>query len=267
MIPVNPYAQPVEGRVLLTASYDNMLKLWSTLDWACTKTLAAHDARIMAADFSPGMAYSSGIEFCATTKGIADRLKWALVVSDDVCSNPGIQTWLRRTALLKHACCMSLLRLHLLQWQWPKWRGSMQLPLRSSHGTHSSLHGNTTVCRCIFSPKSYCLKLSHAVIGLFLTIRWEETGVRFLWSHVETVAVRPRLPAMDRIERSESPRKIDVRVRGDGQSERRVPSISCHANRRCPDHQAGRRGRRRCRNGLVIPRIKFNQYIYCQDAS
>merc|ERR1712194_289126 len=42
-----------EGRLMLTASYDNTIKVWNTTDWRVVKVLVGHEGRIMGADHIP----------------------------------------------------------------------------------------------------------------------------------------------------------------------------------------------------------------------
>ncbi|XP_055388219.1 U4/U6 small nuclear ribonucleoprotein Prp4-like [Condylostylus longicornis] len=44
--------QPVNGRFLLTSSYDCTLKVWNAVDLSCTRTLLGHESRVMGADIS-----------------------------------------------------------------------------------------------------------------------------------------------------------------------------------------------------------------------
>eukprot|EP00747_Dinoflagellata_sp_TGD_P187248 gnl/TRDRNA2_/TRDRNA2_44803_c0_seq1.p1 gnl/TRDRNA2_/TRDRNA2_44803_c0~~gnl/TRDRNA2_/TRDRNA2_44803_c0_seq1.p1 ORF type:complete len:496 (+),score=98.38 gnl/TRDRNA2_/TRDRNA2_44803_c0_seq1:86-1573(+) len=61
-----------EGRLMLTASYDCQIKLWSTTDWRVVKVLIGHEARIMGADHIPtslnGHHYVGSVAFDRTLK-------------------------------------------------------------------------------------------------------------------------------------------------------------------------------------------------------
>ena len=44
--------QPEHGHYLMTASYDNKVKLWSMRDHSLIKTMEGHEGRVMCADAS-----------------------------------------------------------------------------------------------------------------------------------------------------------------------------------------------------------------------
>lgn len=51
------------GEFLVTGSYDNTAKIWSTPECTPLKTLSGHDSKVMAADISPGRCRSSDLIF------------------------------------------------------------------------------------------------------------------------------------------------------------------------------------------------------------
>jgi U4/U6 small nuclear ribonucleoprotein PRP4 len=61
-----------EGRLMLTASYDCSVKLWSTTDWRVVKVLIGHEGRVMGADHIPsslnGHHYIGSVAFDRTLK-------------------------------------------------------------------------------------------------------------------------------------------------------------------------------------------------------
>lgn len=61
-----------EGRLMLTASYDGSVKLWSTTDWRVVKVLIGHEGRVMGADHIPtnreGHHYVGSVAFDRTLK-------------------------------------------------------------------------------------------------------------------------------------------------------------------------------------------------------
>jgi len=60
--------EPEHGRYLLTSSFDQVCRIWSTLDYACTKSLAGHGARVMSADVSASSKYVATVAFDRTFK-------------------------------------------------------------------------------------------------------------------------------------------------------------------------------------------------------
>ncbi len=61
--------QPEKSRYLLTSSYDNSCKIWSSKDWSLAKTLLGHESKVTSICMSPDLKY------LATTS--IDR-KWML---------------------------------------------------------------------------------------------------------------------------------------------------------------------------------------------
>jgi U4/U6 small nuclear ribonucleoprotein PRP4 len=61
-----------EGRLMLTASYDCTVKMWSTTDWRQVKVLIGHEGRVMGADHIPnnlnGHHYVGSVAFDLTLK-------------------------------------------------------------------------------------------------------------------------------------------------------------------------------------------------------
>lgn len=61
-----------EGRLMLTASYDQSIKLWNTTDWRTCKVLIGHEGRVMGADHIPssvnGHHYIGSVAFDRTLK-------------------------------------------------------------------------------------------------------------------------------------------------------------------------------------------------------
>merc|ERR1711964_667738 len=55
--------EPEYGRYLLTSAYDQVARIWSTLDYGCTKALTGHGARVMAADIAPSTRYAATVGF------------------------------------------------------------------------------------------------------------------------------------------------------------------------------------------------------------
>lgn len=61
-----------DGRLMLTASYDGTVKVWSTIDWKVVKVLIGHEGRVMGADHIPasvnGHHYIGSVAFDRTLK-------------------------------------------------------------------------------------------------------------------------------------------------------------------------------------------------------
>lgn len=61
-----------DGRLMLTASYDGTVKVWSTTDWKVVKVLIGHEGRVMGADHIPasvnGHHYIGSVAFDRTLK-------------------------------------------------------------------------------------------------------------------------------------------------------------------------------------------------------
>merc|ERR1719223_1475205 len=61
-----------EGRLMLSASYDGTVKIWSTTDWRVVKVLVGHEGRVMGADHMPaginGHHYIGSVAFDRTLK-------------------------------------------------------------------------------------------------------------------------------------------------------------------------------------------------------
>mmetsp|Transcript_32728 Transcript_32728/g.97399 ORF Transcript_32728/g.97399 Transcript_32728/m.97399 type:complete len:510 (-) Transcript_32728:214-1743(-) len=61
-----------DGRLMLTASYDGSIKIWSTTDWRNVKVLIGHEGRVMGADHIPGSVsghhYIGSVAFDRTLK-------------------------------------------------------------------------------------------------------------------------------------------------------------------------------------------------------
>lgn len=61
--------EPNDGAYLLTAGYDNTVKLWSCSTWQRLRTLSGHEGRVMGADVSPdGSGSIASVSYDRTVK-------------------------------------------------------------------------------------------------------------------------------------------------------------------------------------------------------
>ncbi|EPT30482.1 WD domain, G-beta repeat-containing protein [Toxoplasma gondii ME49] len=60
--------EPVYGRCMYTSSFDGLVKVWSVNDFACLKTLAAHEGRVMSMDVMKGGETLASVGFDRTWK-------------------------------------------------------------------------------------------------------------------------------------------------------------------------------------------------------
>merc|ERR1719258_644906 len=60
--------EPELGRYLLTSSFDNVCRIWSTMDYSCSKALSGHGARVMHADIANSTKYIATVAFDRTFK-------------------------------------------------------------------------------------------------------------------------------------------------------------------------------------------------------
>jgi U4/U6 small nuclear ribonucleoprotein PRP4 len=60
--------EPEQGRYLLTSSFDNVCRIWSTMDYSCSKALSGHGARVMHADIANSTKYIATVAFDRTFK-------------------------------------------------------------------------------------------------------------------------------------------------------------------------------------------------------
>ena len=57
-----------EGRVMITTSYDNKCKIWSTGDWILVRTLTGHEKPITSVSITKGLEYIITTSFDRTFK-------------------------------------------------------------------------------------------------------------------------------------------------------------------------------------------------------
>lgn len=60
--------QKTNGHYLITASYDNSVKLWANLTWQPLRTLEGHDSKVMGLDISPDDKYIATCSYDRTFK-------------------------------------------------------------------------------------------------------------------------------------------------------------------------------------------------------
>lgn len=60
--------QKDEGQYLVTASYDNTAKVWSSNTWQPLKTLSGHDGKVMSVDISNDSKYIATTSYDRTFK-------------------------------------------------------------------------------------------------------------------------------------------------------------------------------------------------------
>ncbi|CBZ52036.1 putative U4/U6 small nuclear ribonucleoprotein [Neospora caninum Liverpool] len=60
--------EPIYGRCMYTSSFDGLVKVWSVNDFACLKTLAAHEGRVMSMDVMKGGEILASVGFDRTWK-------------------------------------------------------------------------------------------------------------------------------------------------------------------------------------------------------
>jgi len=60
--------EKTHGEYLLTASYDNMLKIWAPPAWSPLKTMSGHDGKVMGMDVSPDGQIVASVSFDRTFK-------------------------------------------------------------------------------------------------------------------------------------------------------------------------------------------------------